>query len=165
MKKISVLMVFVICALCMTACEGIAPYPFVFEEVVVRVELIDYENTDVTELYCPTIFHHVEQDKICDFDFNKMTVLETLPDERLEEFLSDVTFSSSGVFLTDPKVYYDSPQGLCTRIVYESGAFEIISYDETFAGSFDADGNVRRFIGECIGGEELVEDYFSYFEE
>ena len=163
MKKIFVLMTLVICALCMTACEGIAPYPFAFEETVVRVELIDYENTEVKELYCSTFFHHVEQDKIRDFDFDKMTVLETLPEDRMDEFLSDVTFSSSGVFLTDPKVYYDSPQGLCTRIVYESGAFEIISYDETFAGSFDADGHVRRFIGECIGGEELVEDYFSYF--
>lgn len=165
MKKIVALVALVICALCMTACEGIAPYPFVFEETVVRVELIDYDNPDMTELYCPTIFHHVEQDKIRDFDFNKMTVLETLPEDRLEEFLGDLTFSETGAFLMDPKVYYDSPQGLCTRIVYESGAFEIISYDETFAGSFDADGHVRLFIGECLGGQELVENYFSCFEE
>lgn len=160
MKKIIFVLLLIVNLFCMSACEGIAPYPFQFEEEVIRVELIDYENSDAKELSCPTIFHHIDQSEILAFDFNKMTVIETLSQESLDEFLGESDFTESGVFLTDPDRYLDSPQGLCLRIVYASGSFEIISYDELYAGSFYADGSVKRFIGICLGGEELINKYF-----
>jgi len=54
----------------------------------------------------------------------------------------------------------DSPQGICIRLLYENGDFEVISYNVQYSGSFDADGNVKRFIGTGIDAE-LINKYFN----
>ena len=160
MKKFIAVILFIINVFCLSACEGIASYSFEFEEEGVGVELIYYNNLDAKEITLSSIYHHIDYSEILDFDFSKMTVLETLSKDCLDDFVNETYFYELGPFVTDPPRYLDSPKGLCLRIIYQSGSFEIISHDEFYAGSFYADGSVRRFIGICLVGEKLISEYF-----
>ena len=174
MKRLCTFFLIAIFLFAFSACSPLK-YPFEFEEKVIRAELIYYDNPSPALLGCPTVFHHVDQSEILNFDFDKMEVMEIVPEEELEEFLADFIgpdeygrrfeagseeYGYCQVFLADPEDYYDSPQGLCFRIIYVSGSFEIASVDSMFAGSFYSDGRVKRFIGCYMNGKPLLEQYF-----
>lgn len=56
-------------------------------------------------------------------------------------------------------VHLDSPQGDSIRIIYDNGDFEIISGCE-YAGSFYANGEVKRFIGLGFVSDEYLTEWF-----
>ena len=87
MKRLCIFFLIAIFLLAFSACSPLK-YPFEFEEKVVRAELIYYDNPSPALLGCPTIFHHVDQSEILNFDFDKMEVMEIVPDEEIEEFLA-----------------------------------------------------------------------------
>ncbi len=81
-----------------------------------------------------------------------MEVRAVLPEEKLDDFLEETstrTFKEIWLFV-------DSSDGDCIRIVYDNGDFEVISCNKMtknsdkynrYAGSFYANGEVKRFIG------------------
>ena len=82
MKRLCIFFLIAIFLLAFSACSPLK-YPFEFEEKVVRAELIYYDNPSPALLGCPTIFHHVDQSEILNFDFDKMEVMEIVPDEEI----------------------------------------------------------------------------------
>ena len=138
---------------------------FDYEELVQtvdRVELIRYYNPDAKEHF------DAKGTKFHPFDFEKMEILQTLPEEKKEDFLFSVATDTTS--LVGSRVM-DSPSGLCIRLVYENGDFEILSADEeedsaehTYAGSFFENGEVNRFIGRILGISRLIDEYFPEYE-
>lgn len=57
----------------------------------------------------------------------------------------------------------DSPNGISLRILYDTGDFEVVSYEARYAGQFDADGNVKEFIGGLTDPSSFVSLTNRYF--
>ena len=98
-----------------------------------------------------------------------MEILQTLSEEDEKDFLFSLV-GEGAVFLVGSR-YMDSPQGLCVRLVYENGDFEIFAADSeedsagySYAGSFLENGEVKRFIGSVLGTSELIKEYFPDYE-
>lgn len=137
-----------------TACD---PGSFYFDaedlkENVVEISLIDYENPEAKELF-------ENREGVLPFDFDKMTVIKTLPAERHEEFLEE--FCKTEFLMTWR--HLDSPKGKSLMLTYSDGKFEIISLNEKFVCGYNEDGSLDFFIGEIAystGLQELVNRYF-----
>ena len=76
------------------------------------------------------------------------------PAEYVDDFLKEI----SEIEFLMSWVHADSPNGRCIRIIYENGDFEIIG--DHYVGSFDSEGNVKRFIGVPNQRlENLIDEY------
>jgi len=93
-------------------------YPELVDDVV-RVELINYHNPEAKTIN--TFFS--QRGLQTRFDFSKMEVLETLNEELMDGFFSEL----STIWLWNHWVHLDSPLGLSVRLVYSNGDFEVIS--------------------------------------
>ena len=167
MKKVLVIILSVILLFCLSACDTNYYYfdynEFELTETVDRIELIQYDNSDAKE------YSTFKTGRLLSFDFEKMEILQILP----EEDEKDLLFSLAGeevVFRVGNR-YMDSPQGLCIRLVYENGDFEIFAADSEedsavypYAGSFFENGEVKRFVGSVLGTSELIKEYFPNYE-
>ena len=165
MKKVFVIILSVILLFCLSACD---PTYYYFDyneltETVDRIELIRYDNSDAKD------YLTVKEERLLSFDFEKMEILQILPEEDEEDFLLSLA-GEEVVFLVGGK-YMDSPQGLCVRLVYENGDFEIFAADKEedsawhpYAGSFFENGEVKRFIGCTLGTSKLIKEYFPDYE-
>lgn len=155
MKKTFLFTILLIVMLGLTACDP-ANFSYKYEELkdsVVRIELINYNNPDVNELF-------EKRDMVISFDFDKVEIIETLDTGKFEDFLLDL----SKINFLEYWRHSDSPKGKSVRIVYESNEFEVISYEVVYTGKFDADGKVKRFVGGLSGNGDfisLVNKYFS----
>lgn len=146
------------------ACDP-APYFFDYEDLhneVIRVELIDHENPEQRKFRSWVKDHSRE---LVPFKLSNMTVLETLDHNDVPTFLKQV---SETEFLHKYYVF-DSPKGICIRVIYENGDFLILSCDydnESFGGYvgiYNSEGDVVDFIGSFCrydDFESLVGDYF-----
>lgn len=148
MKRTLICITILLIGLNLIACE---PAKFYFDykelkETVVQVDLIYYDNPDAEYLYN-------EPEKVKDFEFSKMKIVETLTEEKLDMYL----FELSSSWLEYGGKYLDSPKGYCVRILYKNGSFEILGYQ--FGSSYYSDGKVNRVIG-AGGGSLLIERYF-----
>ena len=131
---------------------------------VISVELIKYENpnqkhfnTWVTDQF----------DKLVPFVPANATTIESLPSEKISDFLD--AFSSTDILHT--YYAYDSPKDICIRLNYENSNFLIIwaNYAENrfagYIGEFSADGTVLCFWG-CFSSvdyyTDLIGEYFNY---
>lgn len=140
-KKLEFLLLILIVLNCF-ACEP-ATFYFDYEELkenVVKIELINYNNLDAKKI-------NNEIEAIQYFDFSKMEIIETLPGDKLEAFLGEL--SAYGLLLGE--YCLDSPKGICIRIVYQNGDFEVLGVKEEYGGTFEANGNLKRFIGGGVG--------------
>ena len=165
MKKVFIIILSVILLFCLSACD---PTYYYFDyneltETVDRIELIRYDNSNAKE------YLTVKEERLLSFDFEKMEILQILPEEDEEDFLLSLA-GEEVVFLVGGR-YMDSPQGLCVRLVYENGDFEIFTADKeensakhSYAGSFFENGEVKRFIGCTLGTSELIKEYFPDYE-
>ena len=166
MKKwtLLVFLTLICCLLC--ACD---PGTFhinqeTLKERVVSVELIQYENPDQNH-FASWVPNHF--DDLVPFVVENATVLETLPAEKVDEFLE--AFSQTDILHT--YYAYDSPKDVCLRLNYENGDFLIVwaNYARNsfggYIGTFSADGTVLSFWGSFSGlfyYEDLVNQYFNY---
>ena len=165
MKKILNLLCSVILLCFLTSCDPIRNNPFDYDELVNetdRIELIWYDNPDAKEYWT------LKESKLLPFYFEKMEIIETLPEEDetllLHYLVEQVTFKLSGRVM-------DSPSGLCVRLIYKNGNFEIFVADREktspgycYAGSFFENGEVNRFIGTTLGISALIDTYFPNYE-
>lgn len=152
MKKLGMILSIIIVFVSLVACDP-ANFRYDYEELensIVQVELINYDNPGAKELF-------EKRNKVISFDFDKMEIIETLSEEQVSNFLTDLIDVD---FMMVWK-HLDSPQGLSIRMIYNNNDFEIISCNVRYAGSFYSDGQVKRFIGTSIGIEELVNKYFT----
>ncbi len=154
MKKTISLILCIGMMLLATACD---PGSFYFnaedlKENVVEISLIDYENPEAKELF-------ENREGVLPFDFEKMTIIKTLPKERHEEFIEE--FCKTEFLMTWR--HLDSPKGRSLMLTYNDGKFEIISLDANFVCGYNEDGSVDFFIGEIAystGLRELVSRHF-----
>ncbi len=127
---------------------------------IVSVQLIKYDNSDTKTIH-NTIFKEV--DVTTPFDFEKMQVLEELPQEDIEGFINDLLEED---MYADPWVHSDSPNGTGFRIIAESGDFWVITVGlglrDHYLGCFDAQGTLIQYLGEFDFDrvESLTETWF-----
>ena len=148
MKKSSIVcLLFCVClCLCFAACDP-GSYSFgeaELEDGLVSIELIDYDNPKQKSFISWVPDHSSD---ILPFDHQKMTVQETLPEEKHDEFVKLL----AGSYILYHYYTVNSPRGLCLKLTYESGEFLVISADKDGASSFvcryAADGRVIEYIG------------------
>lgn len=150
-KKISIVSLFVIIALSLIACE---PRFFYFDlqemkDNVEKVELIKYTNDEAKEVM-------IKRAKFISFNFDKMEILESLPNEKLYDFLQEL---ADFPFMSFNKCL-NSPQGICIRVKYKNEDFDVISCFADFSGGYNADGTFKRFIGEGISFYDNIIQFF-----
>lgn len=150
MRKKQVLFLLLLASLVLFACEP-ELYKYDYKEVkesVIRVELINYNNPDAKMI-------KREPDFSIPFDFNKMTIIEVLAEDRMDGFLKE---------LSNFDYYYvskhlDSPQGLCFRLVYKNGDFDLVCQAE-YSARFKSNGDVLEIIGSGLGEKNSLKDHF-----
>lgn len=131
---------------------------------VVSVELIEYQNSDQKHFTSWVLDQH---DKLAPFIPANATVIETLPEEYVSDFLD--SFSNTNILHT--YYAYDSPKDICIKLTYTNGNFLIIwaNYAENsysgYIGEYSSDGKVLSFWGSFSSlsyYEDLVDQYFTY---
>lgn len=138
MRKNLIFFILIILGINCIACEP-AQFYFDYEELkknVAQVELIDYNNPDAKEVTD-------DYKDLQPFDFSKMEIIETLPLTKLDDFLKALSMEGLMVGVK----HLDSPNGICIKLSYKNGSFEIFSLQLGYSGSFDLNGKVERFIG------------------
>ena len=157
MRKILAIIIMTIICISLCACDPIR-YNADREALnaVVSVDLIEYENSEQKEFFSwvPDQF-----DKLVPFVLDNATTLESLPSEKISDFLD--AFSATDIFHT--YYAYDSPKDICIRMNYENGKFLIVWAN--YIGEYSADGTVLSFWG-CFSSthyyKDLVSQYFNY---
>ena len=160
MKKVAQFLAFFIIYISLTACEPVWVKFFNYEELkaeVMSVDLIYCDNPNYKYVFNKP--HEVKP-----FDFSKMQVVESLPEQKMDEFflhLSDFEIAKGGSYLT-------APLGYCIRIIYKDGGFEVLSCQLNFSCGYYADGNVKRVMGSGVGwlfSNQFFETQIGRFEE
>ena len=127
----------------------------VLQEEVAKVELIYYYCAEAT-VHAYTGFG---DEKVLPFDSQKAEVLETLSQDKQEEFLVDLAICR----LWAGAEYADSPSGFSLRLTYSDGSFAVISVLGTLICHYAANGEVLRVIGAPIDLAkyyELIREHF-----
>ena len=163
MKKLVALILMLILIFSICACD---PGTFVINrdslDDVISVELIEYANPDQKAF---TTWVPDQFDKLLPFNIANATILETLPEEKIPDFLD--AFSATDILRT--YYAYNSPKDICIRLNYENGDFLIIwaNYAENrfagYIGEYSADGTVLSFWGSFSALDyykDLVNDFF-----
>ena len=164
MKKISTLFLIGLLCLSLAACD---PSWSNYEEEalhtdVIRVELIDYRQPRAKVI---NSFFFSER-LFLRFDLREMDVLETLDDADRPAFFED--FSSLGLWTH--WIHLNSPDGVCIRLVYADGSFDVLSAkeigDETHSivMKYDETGKVLDYIGPMTDTDEFFEIIEKYFD-
>ena len=161
MKKIMCVVFFLLLCVSLVGCDP-GSYSFDYEvllDKVVGVELIDYEN-EKQKKFSSWVPNHLPD--LVPFDLSKMTLLETLDNENLDAFLKQL----SEIGFLHKYYTYNSPKGICIRLLYENGNFEIISGGPSYGGyvgSYSSSGEVVDFVGAFANHDSftyLINDYF-----
>ena len=141
----------------LTACVvDPSSYYYNLEELrapVTSIELINYDNPNQKDFSSWVPDHSGDLKPL---DMSAIEVTKTLDNSHIESFMQDL---SKELILYK---YYDvdSPKGICIRIVYEDGYFDIL--DKEYVGTFAPDGKVEDFIGRFNGNpiESFLQTYF-----
>ena len=165
MKKMISIMIIMIMCFSLSACD---PGSFSINrdslKSVVSVDLIEYTNPNQKHF---TIWVSDQFKELIPFVPANATVLESLPSEKISEFLD--AFSETDILHT--YYAYNSPKDVCIRLNYENGNFLIIwaNYAENsyagYIGEYDSDGTVLSFWGSFSSLNyymDLVNQYFIY---
>ena len=137
-----------------------ASYLFDYEklkEQVATVELINYENEEPKKIK--------DISEILPYDFDKEEVLETLPADKIDDFIMDL---SEIRFMIDSD-FSNSPVGICIKVTYKNGEFIIITstlMDVAYGlvELFNSNGCPIEYIGAPGDRDEFVALVNKYFE-
>lgn len=161
MKKISVLLIILLCLNCLCSCDPNHIRAYNNSEdnksITESIELIYYENDSSKEIFLSLYNFKFNLKNYKSFDFTKMRVIDTLPSDKQNDFLDDLY----NIWLLD-YTPYDSPAKECVKINYKDGSFDIICFNWSYSATFDSNGNLVKTIGTGAGTalKELVNDYF-----
>ena len=150
--------IIVICllTLLLSACD---PIPFRYDKKelssrVISVELINYDNPESqvkSEFFIIGINHG-------DFKTKNMEVQKTMDPEYYDNFFDNLCEAGISNFTK----HRNSPYGICIKMNYEDGKFDIISPE--YVGHFDNDGSFIKFYGELyfygVSFEDTLDNYF-----
>ena len=137
-----------------------ASYLFDYEklkEQVATVELINYENEEPKKIK--------DISEILPYDFDKEEVLETLPADKIDDFIMDL----SEIRFLDYSSFAKEPVEICIKITYKNGEFIIITstlMDVAFGlvELFNSNGCPIEYIGAPGDRDEFVALVNKYFE-
>lgn len=165
MKKRICLIIPVVLCLLLCACDpGMESIGKDTLDDVVSIDLIRYDNPEQKE-FASWVPDHTKQLK--PFDPEKVTVLETLP----EESIPALTEALSQAEILGSYFAYDSPRDVCLRLTRKDGSFLIAwaDYEEGtfggYVGEYAPDGSVLTFWGcfEALSAyTDLVDGFFAY---
>jgi len=160
MKKICVLLLFVIVSIC-----GCDPVTYYFDasdiiNQVTKIQLVECENNNPINIY-------VKEDTILIFDIDNIRIIETLDPKKIEEFtseLSTITFHQEKESVNSPVGYalvmYMQNQEL---IVLSCTVIDGIAYG--MAAVFLNDGSFVRHIAKFADEpkfKRLLSKYFDF---
>jgi len=160
MKKIPLVILITSLCLFLAACD---PSHFTYDAyrpsaAITSVELIEYNNPDVK-----LINNLYSNREIKRFDFDKMTTIETLDANTIDDF----TITLSGIGMWNHWWIPDSPSDICLRVIYENGEFDVISYTDPdgngYFNRFDSIGKLVKYIGSFCERDSFVELVNNYF--
>lgn len=131
---------------------------------VVSVELIQYNNPNQKHFssWIPDQFG-----RLVPFDNTKSNVLETLPTEKMDVFLDEL----SEISFLDKYYAYDSPNDVCIKLNYNNGDFLILwaNYAQNrysgYIGKYSSNGDVLSFLGSFYSLDhytDLIDQFFNY---
>jgi len=137
-----------------------ASYLFDYEklkEQVATVELINYENEEPKKIK--------DISEILPYDFDKEEVLETLPADKIDDFIMDL----SEIRFLDYSSFAKEPVEICIKITYKNGEFIIITstlMDVAYGlvELFNSNGCPIEYIGAPGDRDEFVALVNKYFE-
>ena len=165
MRKIIYFLCLIITCFCVCACD---PDSYTINpnslEGVKTIELVEYKNPNQKHFlsWVPNHF-----DELKPFDAANATVIETLQEEKISDFLD--SFMQTDILHT--YYAYDSPVDICIRLNYENGNFLIIwsNYKKNsfagYIGEYSADGTVLSFWGSFSSlsyYQDLINTFFVY---
>ena len=164
-KNYKILIVFILCLFMigvqfLIACDPDFEYDIAWlKENVVSVEMIKYDNEELKLVY--------DRVEILPIDFDKIEIIEKLPDSKIEDFIND--YSSS--WKMESGVFFAEPVGVCVKMNFVNGDFMIITEEDpkedfsefSMIAIFDKDGKVTD-MPIChyasAGGFEHLKKYF-----
>lgn len=169
MKKIVLVLVLVISVISLTACDP-KHYFFKYEELkdkVVSIQLIEYDNPSVKKLPRTVESPYInckwsrkpDPVETQPFDFTKVNVLGTLSEDKIDDFLqelSEIEFFTIDTYYTGAT---DSANGITIILNYNDGNFLVLSADRIstphsqFAALYDSDGNPVEQVANFINNE------------
>ena len=137
-----------------------ASYLFDYEklkEQVATVELINYENEEPKKIK--------DISEILPYDFDKEEVLETLPADKIDDFIMDL----SEIRFLDYSSFAKEPVEICIKITYKNGEFIIITstlMDVAYGlvELLNSNGCPIEYIGAPGDRDEFVALVNKYFE-
>ena len=156
MKKFAAVVLLIFVMLSFSACDPSfgSIGEFFDRNGIISADLIEYDNPSAKRINSG--FWSSMEDtakKLLSFDFDKMTVLESVAEEILSDFLSDV----SEIAAATTWVHLDSPIGICIKLNYENGDFAIISCGQLYGKEdalgclYSASGTPSLYIAEPYG--------------
>jgi hypothetical protein len=160
MKKLLAILLLICVCFGVTACDPTSYYHYNNSERIAEItaiELINYDYPDAVQINTFFSTRGVER-----FDFDRMTVLEVVGEDIFADFLQDL----SEVKIWTSWIHSDSPFGICLRIIYKNGDFEVISADSElpFFALYNSRGRLRHYLGMFEENErdfaELVNKHF-----
>lgn len=158
-KKLFFVFLLVVLGIYLIACDPPQFYHEDLTDIVTKVELIKYDNSDVEN-----VSNHKNPEKdIIAFDFSKVEIIETLSIENNDNFLQDL----SKIFIIANWTFANSPSEQCIRLTYNNGDFEIISYsknNERLISIYNEYGEVVRYVGGIDGRESYISLVNRYFQ-
>jgi hypothetical protein len=162
MKKAILFPVLVTVLFVFLACPERSVYQYNNEELsenVAAVDLIYYHNRNSKWID--------DRSDLLPFDLSKIVFIESLEKDKIKSFCKEL--SEINIVMSDEMNEWirDSPDGICIRLLYKSGDFEIISYTVEYYGSFFSNGKVKEFITSTVETEnedikELINNNFSF---
>lgn len=155
MKKISCIIFLCLLCLLLMACDP-SLYNYSLDSLldsVVGIELIMYTNPDQRVFYSWVPDHY---SRLRGLNIDNIEVLDVLGTEYFEDFLTQL----SDITLLHQYYTVDSPDGICIRLIYFSGNFELIAGN--YAGRYNGNGGVLDYTGaiDNTGNFGLLIDTF-----
>lgn len=147
-------------SICLTLCScdpvGHNAGDWLEPEKIESVELIHYDNDEQSTFEAwPRTKYKFR--KLQFFDGSKATVLKTLNEESLPDFVE----SFSGMHIWTGYFLFDSPKDECIRINYSDGSYTVIYADSEqmykgkgFVAQYAPDGEVEIYYGSVGNIEE-----------